>query len=129
MGKSLVALVTAGLLLGNAAAAAAADLCLDSPLSLVLKAFTPPARGVCKETRGFYREALIWMSGTACGSSDGDDITFAQTGVAGTVLVTDTFRLNRQTMSGPGVLCVVGGQCFPDTWTKMACQPTTVPVP
>jgi hypothetical protein len=136
-----VTLVAAALLLGNAALVAA-DFCLATGVNtLVLKAFTLPGRGACKETRGFYPPGgdfgppTFWVAGLACGSTNGVSITFFHTGIddPGQVAFTDKFVLNRASASGSGQECLLetgsGTGCIPVTWTKIPCSPSTVPVP
>ena len=144
MQRTLVAAVTALILLGNAAIAVGADMCLvltfsETPYllnTLVLKAFTLPARGTCKETRGFYTGGPYWVTGMACGSSDGDHVTFVHTGIheSGTRMITDKFTFDRRFRYG------LGKECFPDPeeegscyyelmrWTEVLCG-GIVPVP
>ena len=138
MRKALGAVLVATVfLLGNAAIVTAGDFCLShsSGDTLVLKAFSLPGKGVCKETRGFYSGAVYFVTGMACGSSDLDHVTFFHTAVSqdGGQVFTDRFSLSRTTLSGSGKGCELdtgfGGSCGLATWTKVDCSPKTVPVP
>jgi len=136
MGRTVrIDFISAALLLSTAVAVAAADFCMETTVDanmLALKGFSLPGKGACKETRGFYIFGPYWVTGMACGSSDGSHITFFQTGASGdgTIMITDTFALNRTALSGSGTECSSGGGfCFPNTWTKIPCSPSTVPVP
>jgi hypothetical protein len=145
MQRTLVAAVTAAILLGNAAIAVGADMCLvmtfsqhpSNPVNtLVFKAFSLPVRGTCKETRGFYVGGPYWVTGMACGNSAGDDVTFFHTGMldSGTGMIADRFTFDRKLRMG------LGKECFPDTggdgscysevmrWTEVLCG-GIVPVP
>lgn len=137
-----VSLVTAALLLGSVAMVAAADYCLSTGANtLVLKAFLLPAKGVCKETRGFYPKKedpatpVFWVFGMACGNTNGAFVTFVHTGVDdnGQVAFTDKFALNRTTLSGSGKECLIdtgsGTGCVDLTVSKVPCVPANVPVP
>ena len=150
MQRTLVAAVTAAILLGNAAIAAAADMCfiLQFPLNsltvntLVLKSFTLPARGTCKETRGFYTGGWQygpgphWVTGMACGSSDGNHVTFVHTGIheSGVRMITDKFTFDRRNRWGEGKECFPDpeeeGSCYSEVmrWTEVLCG-GIVPVP
>jgi hypothetical protein len=148
MRRALVAAVTAALLFGNTAIAMGADMCLIMQFeghaytvnTLILKAFSLPVRGTCKETRGFYTggqySAPAWVTGMACASSDGDHVTFFHTGVrdTGKGMISDKFTFDRRFRTG------LGRECFPDTggdgscysetmrWTEVLCG-GIVPVP
>jgi hypothetical protein len=101
----------------------------------VLKAFSLPGTGVCNEARGFFESGPFWANGIACGSSDGDEITFSLTAMKdnGSVMITDFFKLLRAspTTAVPGKECAVVGStgCFSATYAKIACSPRAVPVP
>ena len=137
MGK--IAPTIAALLLGSATGAAAADLCLDSNgglNTLALKAFSLPARGACVDYRGFYIDGPFWVRGTACGSSDNVTVTFFDTGFldgGDNRLISERFSLSRSTLTGTGTACIVStlasGQCAPETFQKVACNPSVVPIP
>lgn len=141
MGKVLtIALVSTVLLLGNVPIGDAADYCLvqdggPRTLGLILKGFSLPGKGVCKQTQGYYERGPVWISGMACASSDHDHITFFHNGISnvvegGAVLFADTFELDRTSLSGPGQECELStGSCGPRTWTRVDCNPKTVPVP
>ena len=144
-----VALTTAALLFGTAATAAAADYCMQLDLIgydgtrypwnfLILKDFSLPRKGRCKVTQGFYAAGPFWVTGMACGSSNGVDVTFFHTGseYSGRKMVTDTFRLNRTTALGFGAQCFPaldssGGSCYSETmgWTEISCGAASVLVP
>lgn len=124
-------------LLASAAWATAADFCFHSGSDTVaLKAFSPPARGRCKDYRGFYTGGgSIWVHGTACGSSDSARVTFFHevNGDGGSMAFTEQFVLDRQTMSGSGIICLLdtgfGGSCGPRTYAATTCSDPIVPVP
>ena len=149
MHRTLVVAVTAAILLGKTAMAVGADMCLTLtfPLhshtvnTLILKAFSLPARGTCKETRGFYTGGPYgpgphWVTGMACGSSDGDHVTFVHTGIheSGTRMITDKFTFDRRLRMGLGQECFPDpeeeGSCYAEVmrWTEVLCG-GTVPVP
>ena len=131
MQRTLVVAVTAAILLGNAAIAVGADMCLALTFSqlphptlntLILKDFSLPARGKCKETRGFYTGGPAgpgphWVTGMACGSSDGDHVTFVHTGIhdSGTRMIADKFTFDRRLRMG------LGKECFPDPEEEGSC--------
>ena len=136
MRRTLVVAVTAAILLGNAAIAVGADMCLVLSFSntsyivntLILKDFSLPARGKCKETQGFYTggppfgPGPHWVTGMACGSSNGDHITFVHTGIheSGTRMITDKFTFDRRFRTG------LGKECFPNPEEEGSCWPGRV---
>ena len=136
-------LVAVGLLLGSAVVAAAADFCIlfnGGANTIVLKTFTLPVKGTCKDTRGFTPPGNpFWIKGTACGSSDGADITFFSTSLSsdGSFYATDFFKLQRSapTIASIGKHCLVDnggsdpGFCFSAPYAKTTCGALTVPVP
>jgi hypothetical protein len=130
-----LAFTATAVLLGHAGTAMAADFCLSTGAStLTLKAFSLPGKGACKEVRGFFSGLeAIWVAGMACGSSDNDHVTFIVSGMAATsaFLVTGRAVLDRETLSGPVVVCQTdSGVCAPSvTYDKVNCAPKTVPVP
>jgi hypothetical protein len=131
MKRTLVVAVTAAILLGNAAIAVGADMCLVLTFSqlphpavntLILKDFSLPAKGKCKETRGFYTGGGVgpgrhWVTGMACGSSDGARVTFVHTGIdeSGTRGIADKITFDRRLRSG------LGKECFPDLQEDGSC--------
>jgi hypothetical protein len=112
---------------------AAADFCIDfddGEQTFVLKGFSLPGKGACKEYRGFtVPGSPFWFTGTACASSDNDHITFASMAISnpGTVTVSDRFTLARSTLEGTGVECIVdtifGGSCQQNIpFKRIACD-------
>ena len=135
---SKVAPVIVALLLGAAASAMAADFCIDfdnGNNTIVLKAFSLPSRGVCKDYRGFFTFGPYWVRGSACGGSDGATITFFQTWMYqhSSLVGTDGFSLSRSTLAGTGRDCTVdtgvGGVCSERTYRHVPCDPPAVPIP
>lgn len=130
------AALTLMLVLG-AAAVASADFCLHEPSTdsvVVGKGFTLPAQGVCKDFRGFLQGTTEGWFGQACGSSDGDRITFYLTVVNTQLdaLFSSSISLDRGTLTGPGKLCFAsssGTGCGAFNFARIACSPPKVPVP
>jgi hypothetical protein len=139
-----MALLTGAMVLASSATAAAADMCFlrSNGALLILKAFSLPAKGACKDVRGFYPAepsvGPFWVTGSACGSSDGDHISFVQTWMPrGTAFIvsgnlgSDQFTVKRLTLTGEGRSCsLTGSDC--DVYysiARVACNPATVPVP
>lgn len=138
------ALVTAALVLGSAATVAAADMCLlrSNGALLILKAIALPGNGKCSDYGGFYPAepsvGPFWVKGSACGSSDGDHISFVQTwmpkatnGIISGAVGWEQFTLNRRTLTGLGRQCHTSDLtcAFSYSIEKVACNPATVPVP
>jgi hypothetical protein len=123
------------------ATARAVDTCFNVASStLVLKAFALPPKGACKDARGFFLVSgqPWWLDGSACGSSDGTHVTLALAATlpdggpfaAESLLVT----VDRASGSGPMRQCVLdtgnGGGCTSGIAVhKIACSPSTIPVP
>jgi hypothetical protein len=131
---SILALTLIGLL-GIPAVAAAADFCIDvqsGALTIVLKSFVLPTRGMCKLVQGFYI-GPAYLTGVACGSSDNTRIRFDLQSNVGGVLITDSFALSRTSPTTP----VLGTDCWSDgthcfstiSYAKKTCSPAVVPVP
>jgi hypothetical protein len=128
-----------GILLGTATTAPAADMCFDTGLTLVLKSFSLPAKGKCKEYRGFYLvntppapSLLSWLSGSACASTDDTHITFLHYGLApkADVQYSDFFSLPRTTLTGELRECYGGSQpCLTVPIASTECNPAKVPIP
>jgi hypothetical protein len=77
---SATVLVTLLFLAGSAAVSSAADMSdREDFTKLVLKAFSLPSKGTCKEYRGFQRvgsSQVSWVNGAVCASSDNDHVSF-----------------------------------------------------
>ena len=121
-------LVTAALLLGSAALAGAADFCLDN--QVVLKAFSPPGHGACKEYRGVR---LVpgdhFVSGAVCGSSDSLTITFTHL-MVGDDIRSQRITLERATLKGTFTECKLGNCCIaPRNVARTACDPSAGELP
>jgi hypothetical protein len=130
--------VVLAILLVSAASAVAADFCIefDSGVNtIVLKAFSLPVRGTCKDYRGLITNGPYWVRGSACGSSDNTTITFFQTWLYqhSSLVGTDGFSLSRSTLAGTGRDCTVdtgvGGVCSEHTYHHVPCSPLVVPIP
>jgi hypothetical protein len=116
-------------------ARAAADYCLDlgnGSLTLVLKAFAPPAQGKCNEARGFY-DGPAFLHGSACRSTDGSEVTFLLTAAFASARELGLITLQMPGATGSGSFCEVdtgsGGGCSTLPVAQTACTPKTVPVP
>ena len=125
--------IGSALLLGSAAAARAGDFCIHPTITsdtLVLKGFTLPAKGACKEARGFWVGSLF-TSGSACRSSDGDDVFFNLTtvGVPGTSFrEIDSLVLHVSSDQGSVTYCTLDGSCFGEPIVHVNCG-KTIPIP
>jgi hypothetical protein len=143
-----VSLLMMTVALGSTAVAVASDFCVDIGFgathlgTLVGKAFALPGRGACRDFRGYSHEGLpLWIPGTvlfvgghACGSSDGDHVTFSLFGSVDGSAEVYSFSLNRGTLAGQGNTCnpnqgSFSGTCSIWNFTKIPCSPSTVPVP
>jgi len=123
---------TAALFLGYTAVAPASDFCLDN--GVTLKAFSIPGTGICKEHRGFTPGGEHFLSGAACGSSNGLTITFTHLMVSNDDVRTQEITLNRQGLTGTFRECIIEavsgvGCAAPLAVAKTLCSPATVPVP
>jgi len=137
-----VMLMAIVLLLANTGVVGATDFCLDvdnGGNTFVLKAFLLPGKGICKGAFGFAVNPVVWLNGSACGSSDGVNITFTlvATGTGGVSFETNFFKLHRASLTtavdghicsgfNPGTVFVT---CTTDTFAKTACAPSVVPIP
>jgi hypothetical protein len=115
----------------------AADYCFNiAGNTLVLKAFSLPGKGVCKDARGFFRLSsdVWWLDGMACGSSDGTHVTFSQLAQPPGLVETFLYTVDTETLTGSLRQCVVdsgsGGSCVSGiALNKVPCSPAKVPVP
>lgn len=132
------AVTTLVCVLGSASVVAATDFCIHEDSgggggnTIVLKAFSLPGKGACKEAAGFFEGGPYFMSGSACGSSDGVGIRFVLVSLIADALTSDTFALLRvsPTTAVSGRECDAnGGSCANFTYSKTTCSPTKVPVP
>src|SRR5262249_48952570 len=106
--QSTISALVIALALAGATRAAAADFCIDSSGNrMILKGFSNPARGKCKDYRGYFSSGAYWFRGTACASTDNSRITFFHNGFRddGLAPFTDKFWLARQTLAGSGAIC------------------------
>lgn len=117
--------------------ARAADYCLHAGTgTIVLKAFSLPGKGVCKDARGFFllSDEPWWLNGMACGSSDGAHVTFTQLVHLPDLVESFAYTLNRASSTGSLRQCVLdtgnGGSCVSGiAVSETPCNPTKVPVP
>ena len=131
-----IAALVIALALAGATRAGAADFCVDSGGNrMVLKGFILPARGKCKDYRGYFSSGEFWLRGTACASTDDSRITFFHDGFRddGLAPFTDKFWLARQTLAGSGAICGLdvgsGAFCATGTYQRSDCGQGVLPVP
>ena len=111
-----VTLATGVLLLGAATAVAARDYCFVDNLGLpplVVRNFSLPVAGQCKGFTGSFQDGAFGASGLSCGSWDVDNVGFKayiEAPIDGEV-VSYSFFVNRQTMTGEGAIYCVPAEC------------------
>jgi len=111
-----VTLATAAILLSAATTAAARDFCFLDNLGLpplVARNFSLPLAGQCQRFSGSFQDGTFVASGITCGSWDVDVVNFklvVDAPIDGE-RVSYTFLLDRQTLTGEGVIYCVPTEC------------------